>query len=229
MPSDFKIIETRNKEIGITLNELEEVAWRMSGSYDDKEISTIKAMFSINRNKDHFDKAFYDNDMASMEEFIKKANVYDGRDKLIQDWLVRKEQEIKSRVNMPPAAMRKTDSELNALIDSKLKRARQKMVTQFLVTDEFGTKSKKKEYNDLTTGELKMISESICVRMNLFDGKYPAFVPQAVKAVMEHPNLASSDRSKLDAFSTIFELDWRGDRDITNKREFLATNPVHLN
>jgi len=34
LPKDFKIIETRNKEIGMVLNELEEVAWRMSGMYD---------------------------------------------------------------------------------------------------------------------------------------------------------------------------------------------------
>ena len=28
---DFKVIETRNKEIGLVLNELEEVAWRSAG------------------------------------------------------------------------------------------------------------------------------------------------------------------------------------------------------
>ena len=38
LPKDFKIIETRNKEIGMILNELEEVAWRMSGMYDQKDI-----------------------------------------------------------------------------------------------------------------------------------------------------------------------------------------------
>lgn len=70
LPQEFKIIETRNKEIGITLNELEEVAWRMAGRYDDGEINTLKAMFSINRNKDSFDKAFYDNDMQSMKDFV---------------------------------------------------------------------------------------------------------------------------------------------------------------
>jgi|DEB0MinimDraft_12_1074336.scaffolds.fasta_scaffold21400_1 hypothetical protein len=26
----------------------------------------------------------------------------------------------------------------------------------------------------------------------------------------------------------MFELDWRGDRDIANKREFLSTNPIYL-
>lgn len=70
-------------------------------------------MFSINRNKDTFDKAFYDNDMQSMEDFVQSANVYDDRDKLIQEWLVRKEKEIKTRVNMPPQGMQRTDSELN--------------------------------------------------------------------------------------------------------------------
>ena len=72
-----------------------------------------------------------------------------------------------------------------------------------------------------------MISESICVRLNLFDGDYPNFMPQAVKAVMEHPNLSKVDYSKLESFARMFELDWRGDRKLANKKEFLATNPVY--
>jgi hypothetical protein len=31
LSADFKVIETRNKEIGLVLNELEEVAWRSAG------------------------------------------------------------------------------------------------------------------------------------------------------------------------------------------------------
>jgi hypothetical protein len=31
----------------MTLNELEELAWRMAGQYDEKEISSLEAMFSI--------------------------------------------------------------------------------------------------------------------------------------------------------------------------------------
>ena len=53
-------------------------------------------------------------------------------------------------------------------------------------------------------------------------------MPQAVKGVLEHPNLSKTDHSKLDAFCTMFELDWRGDRTLKNKKEFLATNPVYL-
>jgi hypothetical protein len=45
---------------------------------------------------------------------------------------------------------------------------------------------------------------------------------------MEHPNLAKADYSKLETFSKMFELDWRGDRTLPNKREFLATNPVYF-
>ncbi len=35
LSKDFKAIETRNKEIGIVLNELEEVAWRSAGMIND--------------------------------------------------------------------------------------------------------------------------------------------------------------------------------------------------
>ena len=56
LPQAFQIMETRNKEIGLTLNELEEVAWRMSGQYEERDIDTLTKMFSINRNKDYFDQ-----------------------------------------------------------------------------------------------------------------------------------------------------------------------------
>jgi hypothetical protein len=58
------------------------------------------------------------------------------------------------------------------------------------VSDEFGVE-KTKTYSTLTTAELHMLVESLCVRLNLFNQTYPAFVPQVVKAIMEHENLGS--------------------------------------
>ena len=52
-------------------------------------------------------------------------------------------------------------------------------------------------------------------------------MPQAVKAILEHPNLTKSDYKKLDTFAKMFELDWRSDRKLENKKEFLATHPVY--
>jgi len=63
----------------------------------------------------------------------------------------------------------------------------------------------------------------------LFEGNFPAFLPQAVRAIMEHPNLTQSDYQKMDTFSKMFELDWRGDRSIANKADFLSLKPVYLN
>lgn len=45
---------------------------------------------------------------------------------------------------------------------------------------------------------------------------------------MEHPNLSNFDRANLDTYCTVFELDWRGDRSIDNREEFLMTNPVYM-
>jgi len=56
---DFKVVETRNKEIGLVLNELEEVAWRSAGMLDEKDFNHLKAMISVKRDKDYFDKQFY--------------------------------------------------------------------------------------------------------------------------------------------------------------------------
>jgi hypothetical protein len=128
-----------------------------------------------------------------MRDFIKAANPYDDRQKLLEEWVVRKEQEIKSRVNLPPKAFQKSDEELFAYNDGKLKKAREQLVSKFLMTDEFGNKAPQKAYGDLTTAELSQIAESLSVRLHLFKGEYPAFMPQAVKAVMEHPNISQSD------------------------------------
>lgn len=185
-------------------------------------------MFSINRNKNHFDKQYYETDMQSMKQFLLESNGCDNRAKLLEDWVSRKEIEIKSRIVLPPKSFQKPDSAIFAKIDQKLKLARESIVAKFLDTDEYGNDSNEKPYNNLTTSELTRISESICVRLNLFNGEYPAFMPQAVKAVMEHPNLTKSDYSKLETYSRMFELDWRGDRKLSNKKEFLATHPVYL-
>jgi hypothetical protein len=90
------------------------------------------------------------------------------------------------------------------------------------------TKSKNKKYGSLTTKELNMLVESLVVRLNMFSQKYPAFLPQVVKAIMEHPNLSNFDRANLDTYCTVFELDWRGDRSIDNRDEFLMTNPIYM-
>jgi len=53
-------------------------------------------------------------------------------------------------------------------------------------------------------------------------------MPQAVRALMEHPNISMVDYDKMNTFSRMFELDWRGDRSVSNKAQFLATNPVYM-
>lgn len=67
LSKDFKAVETRNKEISLVLNELEELAWRAAGQLETQDINNIKRMISIKRNKDEFDKLYYDNDMKSFE------------------------------------------------------------------------------------------------------------------------------------------------------------------
>jgi hypothetical protein len=98
---DFKLVESRNKEIGIVVGELEELYYRLAGMFDNKDYENIKKMFSINRNQDTFDKAFYETDMKSLQDFMNDANTYDERIKLLELWLSRKETEYKSRVVMP--------------------------------------------------------------------------------------------------------------------------------
>jgi len=67
------------------------------------------------------------------------------------------------------------------------------------------------------------------VRLGLFQNKYPSFLPQAVKAILEHENLANSDRFMIDTYCKLFELDWRGDTSLENRESFMLSNPVYMN
>lgn len=109
LSKDFKAVESRNKEIGLVLNELEELAWRSAGQFTEKEFEGVKAMISVKRNKDLFDQQFYENDMESFRRFFTEANSYDARIELVERWIVRKEDEIKARAQLPPAALKKPD------------------------------------------------------------------------------------------------------------------------
>ena len=106
--------------------------------------------------------------MQSMKEFLHETNSCDNRAKLLEDWVSRKELEIKARMVTPPNAFKKSDSAMFAKVDKKLKAAREMIVAKMLETDEFGNDINPKAYKDLTTTELERISESVCVRLNLF-------------------------------------------------------------
>ena len=160
--------------------------------------------------------------MLSLRDFVDEINTCDKKHQLLEEWIHRKENEFKSRVSMPPKHMQKSDKELNSEIDGQLKKAREMLVTKFI-----GKKDSK--YNDLSPSDLSQICESIVVRLHLFKGNYPAFMPQVVRGVMEHPKLLKTDYQKVNTFAKMFELDWRGDVSIQNKNQFLATNPVYLN
>ena len=79
LSQDFKLVETRNKEISLVINELEEVMYRLSGMFDENDFEYIKKFLSLKRNLDSFDKVYYELDMKSLKEFMEDANFYDDR------------------------------------------------------------------------------------------------------------------------------------------------------
>ena len=64
--------------------------------------------------------------------------------------------------------MAKSDYELHRHIDAPLKKAREQLVGKMLQVDEFGQDRADKSYDELTTRELHLLTESLCVRLNLF-------------------------------------------------------------
>lgn len=137
----------------------------------------------FDRGLDAFDNAFLDIDKQSFSEFFDTANSYDQRMTLLENWLCRKDEEVRRRVNLPTPSIAKSDSELHSQIDAPLKKARESLVGKMLQVDEFGQARVEKSYDELTTRELHLLTESLCVRLNLFKKKYPAFLPQVIRAL----------------------------------------------
>ena len=76
--------------------------------------------------------------MESLDQFLSQSNLFDTRIELLEAWLARKEQEIKSRVTMPTAELQRPDSEISAIMEARYKPIREKLVAEMLKTDEFG-------------------------------------------------------------------------------------------
>ena len=228
LQDDFRLVEKRNKEIDLTLKELEEIAWRLGSMLDNNEYETIKNILSAGRGLDKFDQIYHRLDLESLKEFFDEANDYDNRQELLENWICRKEQEIKFRVNLPTVDLQKSDATLHAKYDKGLQRAREAILSKMLTKDQFGNDQPSKKYADLTSAELHTLVESMSVRLHLFNSKYPAFIPHIVRAIMEHENLANSDRSTLQTFCTLFELDWKGDKALENREQLLVTNPIYM-
>ena len=168
-------------------------------------------------------------DKASFRQFFNEANTFDQRITLLENWMCRKDYEVRNRVTLPNSTIAKSDQELYEQYDAPKKKAREALVGKMLTKDEFGQDRVQKAYNELTTRELHLLVESLCVRLGLFQNKYPAFLPQVIRAVLEHDNLANSDRYMMDTYCKLFELDWRGDTSLENRENFMLQNPIYLN
>ena len=103
---------------------MEEVAWRAADQFDEKEQETLEELVFFDRGSDAFDNSFLDMDRASFDAFFNEANRYDDRLTLLENWIFRKDQEVKARVNLPPRQMQKSDQEIYGKLDAPLKTAR---------------------------------------------------------------------------------------------------------
>jgi len=233
---DFKLVDCVNKEAIQLSQEFEEKSWKMSGRFDDSDVNYIKDMVSVKRkNKDHFEDELLDLDMKSLDNFLKEIDSHEDRITLLENWITRKEVEFANKVNLPSPDMKYSDQELHSILDAPLKKAREHLVANLLTHDDRGVAIARKPYHQMTTRELHLISENLSVRLNMFyeqqkgpSDRYPAFLPQTVKAIMEHPSLANSDRHLLETYCFMFELDWRGDKTMQNQDQFLFHNPVYV-
>ena len=147
LAEDFNLIERRNKEIDLVMHEMEEVSWRAADMFDQQEKSYIQDIAFFDRGLDAFDNSFLDMDRESFDNFFDEANNFDSRQILLENWLSRKGEEVRNRVNLPSPELAKSDQSLYEKFDAPLKKARESLTSKMLVTDEFGNKSAKKAYS----------------------------------------------------------------------------------
>ena len=79
LSGDFKLVQGRNKEVDLVLQELEEVAWRAAGQFNQDEVSHLQEMVMVGRGGDSFDRAFVEQDMGSLINFFNRVNSFDER------------------------------------------------------------------------------------------------------------------------------------------------------
>ena len=101
LADDFNLTEKRNKEIDLVMHEIGEVSWRTAAMFDESEKQYIEDMVFFDRGLDAFENAFLDMDRASFSQFFDESNCYDNRVTLLENWISRKNEEIRQRVTLP--------------------------------------------------------------------------------------------------------------------------------
>jgi hypothetical protein len=81
-------------------------------------------MLWVGRGVDKFDKVFLELDRKSFDHFFNIANSFDNRTTLLENWICRKEEEYKRRVNLPTKALNNSDEILYRSFDGPRKKAR---------------------------------------------------------------------------------------------------------
>ena len=60
-------------------------------------------MVFVDRGLDAFDNAFLEIDRESFSTFFDEANDFDSRVNLLENWMCRKDEEVRNRVTLPTA------------------------------------------------------------------------------------------------------------------------------
>lgn len=77
-------------------------------------------------------------DKASFRQFFNEANTFDQRITLLENWMCRKDYEVRNRVTLPNSTIAKSDQELYEQYDAPKRKAREALVGKMLTQDEFG-------------------------------------------------------------------------------------------
>lgn len=83
--SDFLFDTTENREVKLVLQAAEESIWRQSGKFTEADKQSIQEIYGVLRAKTPNDKAWYEADQKSLDEFLDEVNKYENRNQFLEE------------------------------------------------------------------------------------------------------------------------------------------------
>jgi hypothetical protein len=197
--NQIQIFNIENKEVNLLNSELKESIWRLAGHFNETDKEKLSQLLRVGRGKSTFDKIWLDLDEKSLNDFIDDANVYENREKYLEQWLRRKEKEIENRVNLPPDNLKISDTIIYNRIDSK-----DKIYRRTLLTNLFKVKS----LDEISMKDLSKFVEEFCSSLYAFNFEYPQTVRDIFTALLQDcKNICEEDKQMLQYYRYFFNVE----------------------
>ena len=196
--SNLEETSIKYKENYLLMLEYKEQLWRRSGEINHKDLETIKNFFRVKRGKSYFDEVWMQLDEKSLEEFISDVNPCEDRFKALEEWWMKKEEEMNSRVDFPREKFRLSDGQLRKMFEKRDRQFREKLLCKmFNVGDS----------KEIGKASINAFIEKLIAKLPSFDFVYPSVLIDIFDSIEDLESLTETQRNRLRVFRDTFEVD----------------------